>query len=410
MFNLFKNQNVQPVQNVPNQKIIEKAPPLVQKEIQPVVQKKQFSAQLIQKEIQPVVQKKPFPAQLIQKEIQPPIQKRAYIAQNLVQKEAHPIIRIQEKINDEKDDDEDEEEKDENEMINKKCSLDEHKDIDALFYCQECKVKMCKKCEKVHSGLLKKHHIYSLDKDINEIFTGLCTNKDHSLELEIYCKNHNKLCCAACISKIKIKGKSQHKNCEVYHISKIKDSKKENLEKNIQHLEELSDKLESLIKELKNIYDKINESKEKLKVDIQKNFTKIRAELNNREDKLYEEIDKIFEKLFFDEHLIKECEQLPKLVKTCLEKGKIQENEWKEENKLSELVNHCIKIENSITKIDSLYNKLQEYNSNKEVEINFEPKNEDIENNLINEIKNYGKINVIPNRKKDDFNINKINI
>ena len=139
MFNLFKNQNVQPVQNVPNQKIIEKAPPLVQKEIQPVVQKK------------------PFP-----KEIQPTIQKRTYIAQNLVQKEAHPIIRIQEKINDEKDDDEDEEEKDENEMINKKCSLDEHKDLDAIYYCQECKISMCKKCEKDHSRLLKKHHIINI--------------------------------------------------------------------------------------------------------------------------------------------------------------------------------------------------------------------------------------------------------
>ena len=126
---------------------------------------------------------------------------------------------------------EDEEEKNENELIINKCSLDEHKDIDALFYCQECKVKMCNKCEKVHSGFLKKHHIYSLDKDIKEIFTGLCVNKNHSLELEFYCKNHNKLCCAACLSKIKIKGKGQHKNCEVYHITKIKNSKKQNLEK-----------------------------------------------------------------------------------------------------------------------------------------------------------------------------------
>ena len=62
----------------------------------------------------------------------------------------------------------------------------------------------------------------------------------------------------------------------MYHITKIKNNKKENLEKNIKHLEEISNKLEPSIKELKNIFVKINQSKEKLKTDIQKIFTKIR--------------------------------------------------------------------------------------------------------------------------------------
>ena len=65
-----------------------------------------------------------------------------------------------------------------------------------------------------------------------------------------------------------------------------------NLEKNVKNLEELSSKLEPSIKELKNIFEIINERKEKLKKDIQNIFTKIRTELNNREDKLFEEIDK----------------------------------------------------------------------------------------------------------------------
>ena len=65
-----------------------------------------------------------------------------------------------------------------------------------------------------------------------------------------------------------------------------------NLEKNVKNLEELSSKLEPSIKELKNIFKIINERKEKLKKDIQNIFTKIRTELNNREDKLFEEIDK----------------------------------------------------------------------------------------------------------------------
>ena len=90
----------------------------------------------------------------------------------------------------------------------------------------------------------------------------------------------------------------------------------------IKNLEDLSGKLEPSIKELKNIYEKINESKDKLKMEIQNIFTKIRTELNNREDKLYEEIDKKFNELYFKVELIKESEKLPNLVKTSLEKGK----------------------------------------------------------------------------------------
>ena len=176
----------------------------------------------------------------------------------------------------EKEEEEEEDEKEENEIKEdedkKKCSLNEHNEIDAIIYCQECKVYMCKKCEKVHSGLLKNHHFYSLDKNINEIFTGLCTKPNHSMSLEYFCKTHNQLCCAACISKIRNKGNGEHKNCKVYDISKIKNKKKNILEQNIINLEELSNKLEPSIKELKTIFVKINEAKDNLKAKVQKNF------------------------------------------------------------------------------------------------------------------------------------------
>ena len=192
----------------------------------------------------------------------------------------------------EEDEEEIKEEVKEKEIISKKCSLDEHKDLDAIYYCQECKISMCKKCEKDHSRLLKNHHVISLDKDINEIFTGLCTKPNHTLKLEYYCKTHNQLCCAACIAKIKNKWNGQHKDCEIYYIVKIKNNVKEKFDENKKKLEELSNKLEPTIKELKDIYEKINESKDKLKGEIQNIFTIIRTELNNREDKLYEEIEK----------------------------------------------------------------------------------------------------------------------
>ena len=230
--------------------------------------------------------------------------------------------------NEEEDKSIEELEENEEEKNNDYCSMDEHKEIKALIYCQECQRNMCKSCEQYHSNFLKGHHTYSLDKNKNEIFTGLCTNKKHSLELEFYCKTHNQLCCAACISKIKSNGKGQHKNCEVYCLTKIKLIKKENLEENINHLEELSNKLEPTIKELNSIFDKINESKEKIKTDINILFNKLRNELNNREKQLYKEIDEKFGEIFFKDGFIKESKTLPNLVKISLEKGMIKEDDW----------------------------------------------------------------------------------
>ena len=42
--------------------------------------------------------------------------------------------------------------------INKKCSFKEHKDIDAVSYCYDCKVSICNKCKNYHLGFLENHH------------------------------------------------------------------------------------------------------------------------------------------------------------------------------------------------------------------------------------------------------------
>ena len=74
------------------------------------------------------------------------------------------------------------------------------------------------------SEICKHHHIFKLDKNINEIFTGFCKEKNHPTKLLYFCKNHNKLCCAECLTKIKDEEYGQHTNCEV---CKIKDIEKE---------------------------------------------------------------------------------------------------------------------------------------------------------------------------------------
>ena len=125
-------------------------------------------------------------------------------------------------------------------MEKRKCSSKKHADIDAIYYCQQCKLYMCNKCSNFHLELFENHIYSNLDKDINKIFTGLCKEEKHNIEIEFYCRTHNQLCCAACISKIKGYGNGQHTDCKVCHIKKIKKEKKKELIKNIDCLEKLS--------------------------------------------------------------------------------------------------------------------------------------------------------------------------
>ena len=67
----------------------------------------------------------------------------------------------------------------------------------------------------------------------------------------------------------------------------------------------------------------MKKNKEELKLKIQNIFTKIRNILNNREEELLLEVDKKFNKLYYNEDIIKQSESLPNKIKIYLEKGKI---------------------------------------------------------------------------------------
>ena len=285
-------------------------------------------------------------------------------------------------------------------MENKKvkCSSKQHDQINANIFCKECKVYMCNKCEIFHSDLFQNHHFYQLDKDRNDIFTGICQEEKHQNELEYFCKNHNQLCCAACISKIKNKGNGQHRDCDVINIEDINQEKHSKLKDNIKLLESLSETLEKSINEIKNVFNKLNESKDKLKLKIQNIFTKIRNSLNEREDKLILEVDKHFNNIY-NEQIIKNSEKLPYKIKISLEKGKIINNEWKDDN-LKTLINDCINIENNIKEINKINDSIKEYNLNN-LEINFYPEEEGI-NRIIETINLFGSIS--HNNKNDNIN------
>ena len=252
----------------------------------------------------------------------------------------------------------------------KKCSLEKHKEIDAIIYCPECRIYMCNKCENYHTSLFENHHLNRLKKD-EDIFTGYCQEKNHPNKLLYFCKDHNQLCCANCLCKINKGGDGQHKDCDVSLLIDIKEEKKNKLIENIKSLENLENKFNESMKELKEIFIKIEKDKEELKLEIQKIFTKIRNAINDREDELLIEVDNFYLDKFINDDIIKKGEKLPKRIKLSLEKGKSINKEWDNDN-LSSYIYDCINIENNIKIINEINENINKYKDNEKLKIIFE--------------------------------------
>jgi len=252
-----------------------------------------------------------------------------------------------------------------------KCSLLNHQESDAILFCQDCKIYMCKKCESHHSELFKHHNQIALNSNvnINEIFTGICTEKNHPYELKYFCKTHNKLCCAECITKIKGDENGQHKDCNVCLLKDIKSEKLNKLKANIKQLEELSLTIKESINQIKLIFEKVENDKEKLKLDVQNVFTKLRNALNIKEDEILLQIDKAYEQTFSYKDIIKKSEKLPDKIKLSIDKGKLIETNV-ENSKLNSIINDCLIIEKYINDITKINMDIKNFNS-KQNEIYF---------------------------------------
>ncbi len=138
----------------------------------------------------------------------------------------------------------------------KKCSSKNHGEIDSISFCPKCNIYMCNKCEKIHEDLLQSHNSYNLNINEKELFLDICKENNHNYNLEFFCKNHNQLCCALCITKIKDEKFGQHRDCDVCLIKEIKKEKKKNVKKNLDSLEKLSKLLVESINNLKIIFEK----------------------------------------------------------------------------------------------------------------------------------------------------------
>ena len=272
-----------------------------------------------------------------------------------------------------------------------KCSSKEDQDIEAISYCGECKVYMCVNCDKFHSKLLSSHQTYSVNEQLDDIFSEFCQEKNHSNKLEFYCKTHNILCCAACTSKIGKDGIGSHKDCDVCFIEDIKKEKENKIKSNIEYLEELSKNLNDLINNFEDfrvLYERTVKNKEDLKMKIQDIFTVLRNDLNKREEELLLEVENYFNDICCEESLIKEVEDLPNKINLSLEKGK--KIDINNNNKLALFINNCINMENNVLDINKVVENIKKFKNGSYKTIKFDY---DEKFNLIKQnIKSLGKI------------------
>ena len=273
-----------------------------------------------------------------------------------------------------------------------KCSLKEHSDINANIYCTICEKIMCEDCEAEHSKSFQNHQTIILNETNEESTNEYCKEeKHHNFQLNYFCKTHDKLCCAACISKIKGEKKGQHVNCLIWGVNAIKEEKKSKIKENIKLLEELSSKFNESLNGMKKMLEQINEKKQKLKTKIQDIFTILKDALNNRENELLLNVDKEYDNLLFKDNL----EKIPAQINLYLEKCK---NIDELDNDIYKLINECSEIESNVNIIKTNINNIYE---SKNKEIQFIPEENGI-NEFIDSIQNFGNFKII---KTEDNNI-----
>ena len=127
-----------------------------------------------------------------------------------------------------------------------------------------------------------------------------------------------------------------------------------------------------------------------MKLKIQKIFTKIRNELNNREDELLLKNDEKFNNAVIQEDNVKKFEKLSKQINKLLEEINSIDKEWDIEN-LNYFLNYCANIEININNITKDIESLQKCICSKIYNIDYSPKDLEI-NEILEKIKNLGNM------------------
>ena len=270
-----------------------------------------------------------------------------------------------------------------------KCSLKKHEEIDAISYCEDCRKYMCQKCHYHHSELFENHELNLLTK-----FIGLCPEVNHSDILDYFCKSHNKLCCAACISAIQSKGNGLHKDCDVCNVEDIKEVKSQELKDNIKSLEKISSQFNEIMADLKSKFEQV--TKETTETKIQNTFAKIRESINKREEEVMSKVDDLINN-HYDEMFSKEKQKYDstlKKIEKSIEKSKEIENDLNDSNKYKASINECLIIENNMPNLNKDIERIKnEIDVNKiNSGIKFYPGDDESINEYTEKLKKFGHI------------------
>ena len=102
-------------------------------------------------------------------------------------------------------------------------------------------------------------------------------------------------------------------------------------------------------------------------------------------------VDDKCKEIYGNDEIVKESEKLPNKIKSSLDKGKLIDNEWNDNNKLIFNINICINIENSIKNLNLIDEKIKQSKSEQEKNNEFYMEQESYDN-LIKIIKSFGEI------------------
>ncbi|CAC5357684.1 unnamed protein product [Mytilus coruscus] len=127
--------------------------------------------------------------------------------------------------------------------------------IQSVVWCSECKEGLCANCKEHHTVLMgTRHHATVSIVEYKKLTTGVC--KTHNEIYELFCRNHDCLCCKCCVKS--------HKDCkDLTEINEV--IKTANREDNLTSLENKKREIEAEIKQTRS---KINNHLDKIQDDL----------------------------------------------------------------------------------------------------------------------------------------------
>lgn len=74
----------------------------------------------------------------------------------------------------------------------------------ALFYCKDCSQLFCDPCKKYHNKFTREHRVLGIDDvakwgDVKPLRSSLMCDDHPGKELEMFCDDHDHVCCSICI-------------------------------------------------------------------------------------------------------------------------------------------------------------------------------------------------------------------